>query len=322
MFYLWSVLRWVLICGMFAWSFSTIAAFPDKPITIIVTYSAGGGADVQIRIVARYLEKELGVPVVVRNIVGGGGQTGWDTAAKSRPDGYTWVNLNLPQLISQPAVRETGYTAQSFDPLVMFRDEPSALAVRADNPKSLHELIADAKKQPGKVSMGTTGKWLHTDLALALFEDSANVSFAEVNVEGQTELNRLLLGGHVQAGFGNTSAFYRLTEQLKVLAVAGKKRTPVLPDVPTFEEQGFPGVDSPVTMGLGVPKGTPPDIVNPLSARLYKLFKTNDSLNKDLEKAGGSPWFLMNREESIRLFEEKRAAILKAYKSRGIKIRE
>lgn len=321
MFYLWSVIRWVLTCSMFAWPFSTIAAFPDKPITIIVTYSAGGGADVQIRIVARYIEKELGVPIVVRNVVGGGGQTGWDTAAKSKPDGYTWVNINLPQLISQPAVRETGYTAQSFEPLVMFRDEPSALAVRADNPKSLHDLITDAKKQPGKVSMGTTGKWLHTDLALALFEDSAKVSFAEVNVEGQTELNRLLLGGHVQAGFGNTSAFYRL-DKIKVIAVAGKKRTPVLPDVPTFEELGFPGVDSPVTMGVGVPKGTSPEIVNQLSARLYKLFKTNDSLNKDLEKAGGSPWFLLNREESIRLIEERRVAILNAYKSRGIKIRE
>lgn len=75
-------------------------------------------------------------------------------------------------------------------------------------------------------------------------------------------------------------------------------------------------------MGVGVPRGTPPEIVEQLSARLYKLFKTNDSLNKDLEKAGGSPWFLLNREESIRLFEDKRVAILNAYKSRGIKIRE
>lgn len=312
----------ILTCLLVTWHQPAVAAFPDRPVTIVVTYSAGGEADVQIRIVARYLEKEFGVPFVIRNVVGASGQTGWDEVARGKPDGYTWVNLNLPQIVTQPAVRDTVYKTDSFECLILFREQATALAVRAENKSTLAELVEAARKQPGKVTIGVGGKWTQHDLGFFLFEAATKANFAEVDIDGQAELNRLLLGGHVQGGFGNVSAYYRLGDKVRVLAVASKTRTPELPNVPTFEEAGFPGVVSQVTMGLGVAKGTPSQIVESVSARLHQLFKTNETLNKDLEKAGGSPWFLLSREESIRYIREKRAVIVNALKDRGIKVRD
>ena len=127
-----------------------IAAFPDRPITLVVTYSAGGEADVQLRIVAKYLEKEFGVPFIIRNVVGAGGQVGWDKVALEPADGYTWVNYNLPQIVVQPLVRHTGYTPQNFEPLILFRDDPSVLAMPKDDAITVQALVDEARKKPGQ----------------------------------------------------------------------------------------------------------------------------------------------------------------------------
>jgi len=303
---------------------STLAAqatFPEKPITLIVTYSAGGEADVQVRIVARHMEKEFGVPFVVKNVVGAGGQAGWDEVARGATDGYTWVNFNLPQVAIQPAVRKTVFKLESLEPLVLFRDDPSVLAVRKDDPTTLQQLLDKARQQPGKLPIAVTGKWTQHHLTFLFLESAAKTKFAEVNVDGQAEVNRLLLGGHVTAGLGNSSAFYRMQDQAKVLAIAAKKRISTLPNTPTFDELGVKGVYSSVIMGLAVAKGTSPDIINTVSERLYKMFKTNDALKQDLEKAGVTP-ALYNRDEAIKLVAESRGPILEALKEHGIKVNE
>ena len=299
---------------------TAMAAFPEKPITLIVTYSAGGEADVQTRIVARHLEKEFGVPFVIKNVVGAGGQAGWDELARSAPDGYTWVNYNLPQVVIQPAVRQTAYKLESLEPLVLYRDDPSVLAVRKDDPITLQQLIERARKEPGKVPVAVTGKWTQHHLSFLFLESSAKVKFGEVNVDGQAEVNRLLLGGHVAAGFGNSSAFYRMQDQTRVLAVASKVRMSTLPNAPTFEEQGIKGVLSSVIMGLAVVKGTNPALMNQLSARIHKMFQTNQALKQDLEKAGVNP-VVLDRTASVKLVAESRSAILDALKGHGIKVR-
>ncbi len=300
--------------------FVAAAAYPEKPITLVVTYSAGGEADVQMRIVARHLEKEFGVPFVVKNVVGAGGQMGWDDVARGKADGYTWVNFNLPQLVLQPAVRQTYYKAESFEPLILFRDDPSVLVVRGDDPVTLEQLVQAARKEPNKVPIAVTGKWTQHHLTFLFWESAAKAKLGEVNVDGQAEVNRLLLGGHVRAGFGNSSAFFRMGDKVKVLAVAAKRRSPTLPHAPTFEELGYEGVLSSVNMGLAVAKGTPRDIVEQVSGRLYAMFKTNEALRQDLEKAGASP-ALLNRSEALGLVEERRKAILEALREHGIKTR-
>lgn len=298
------------------------AAFPEKPVNLVVTYAAGGDADVQLRVAARYLEKEFGVPFIVRNVVGASGQIAWDQVARGPADGYTWVNINLPQMVTQPAARETSYRLENFEPLILFREQATALATAADSKVTISDLVSAARKDPGQVPLGVGGKWTHHDLGFYLFEAAAKARFAEVDVDGQAEINRLLLGHHLGAAFGNVSAFQRMSSQFRVLAVASKARTPELPDSPTFEEQGFPGVISVVTMGLGMAKGAPAPLVESIAARVHRLFKTNQQLSKDLERVGGSPWFLLDREQSIRYMGEKRAVILDALRARGMKLRE
>lgn len=316
--------RLFILVALLAWlgSVPAFAAFPDKAINLVVTYAAGGEADVQLRVVARYLEKEFGVPFVIRNVVGASGQIGWDQVARAQADGYTWVNINLPQMVTQPAARETAYRLESFEPLILFREQATALATAADSKVTLPGLVAAARKQPGQVPLGIGGKWTQHDLGFYLFEAAAKVRFSQVDVDGQAEINQLLLGRHLDAAFGNVSAFQRMSSKFRILAVASKERTPELPDSPTFEEQGFPGVVSVVTMGLGVARGTPGSLVETIAARVYQLFKTNQALSKDLEKVGGSPWFLLDREQSIRYIGEKRTAILDALEARGMKLRK
>src|SRR5579871_1337517 len=175
-------------------SLSAYGAFPEKPINLVVTYAAGGEADVQLRVVGRYLEKEFGVPFVVRNVVGASGQVGWDQVARGQADGYTWVNMNLPQMVTQPAARETTDRLENFEPLILFREQATALATAADNSVTLSGLIAAARRQPGQVPLGVGGKWTQHDLGFYLFEAAARVSFSEVDVDGQAEINQLLLG--------------------------------------------------------------------------------------------------------------------------------
>lgn len=310
--------RLVVCAVLLVYSSVAMASYPDRPITLVVTYSAGGEADVQMRIVARYLEKEFGVPFVVRNVVGAGGQIGWDKVALGSADGYTWVNYNLPQVVVQPLVRHTNYTVDSFEPLILFRDDPSVLAVRKDNPSTLETLVDKARKEPGKVPIAVTGKWTQHDLTFQFLEDAAKVKFVEINVDGQAEVNLLLLGDQVPTGFGNSSAFYRMRNQYRVIAVAAKKRIGTLPDAPTFEEAGFPGVISSVIMGLAVAKGTNPEIIKQVSDRLYHMFETNEALRNDLEKAGAPP-VVLSRDEAIQLIAERRDTISKSLKAHGIK---
>ena len=316
--------RLVVLVASLAWlaGLPALAAFPEKPITLVVTYAVGGDADVQMRVVARYLEKEFSVPFVVRNVVGASGQLAWDQVARGQTDGYTWVNINLPQMVTQPAARETTYRLENFEPLVLFREQATALATAAESKVTISELVSAARKQPGQLPLGVGGKWTHHDLGFYLFEAAANVRFSEVDVDGQAEIVQLLLGRHLDAAFGNVPGFLRMGSKIRILAVASKGRTPELPDAPTFEELGFPGVVSVVTMGIGVAKGTPLTLVNSIAPRLHRLFKTNQELTKDLEKVGGSPWFLLDREQSIRYIAEKRGLILGALKARGMKLRE
>ena len=282
---------------------AAMAAFPERPVTLIVTYSAGGEADVQMRIVGKYLEKEFGVPFIVKNVVGAGGQIGWDKVARDEPDGYTWVNYNLPQIVVQPMVRHTNYSPDSFEPLILFRDDPSVLAVRNDDSITLKGLVAEARKEPGKVPIATTAKWTQHDLSFQYFQNAAKAKFIQIPVDGQAEVNLMLLGKDVRAGFGNLSAFYRLRDQYKVIGVAAKKRSEILPNAPTFAEEGFPGVLSSVVMGIAVAKGTDPKLVKELSERLHHMFETNAALRKDLERAGAPP-VVFNREEEKKVIAE------------------
>lgn len=296
---------------------AAMAAFPERPVTLIVTYSAGGEADVQMRIVGKYLEKEFGVPFIVKNVVGAGGQIGWDKVARDEPDGYTWVNYNLPQIIVQPMVRHTNYSPESFEPLILFRDDPSVLAVRKDDPITLKDLIAEARKEPGKVPIATTSKWTQHDLTFQYLQDAAKAEFIQVPVDGQAEVNLMLLGKHVRAGFGNSSAFYRLRDKYNVIGVAAKKRSEMLPDAPTFAEQGFPGVLSSVVMGIAVAKGTDPKLVKNLSVRLYRMFETNAELRKALENAGAPP-VVFNRDEAKKVIAETAETISATLKAHGV----
>lgn len=312
----------LLIAGGFLMlgSGAALAAFPEKPITLVVTYSAGGEADVQMRIVARHMEKEFGVPFVIKNVVGAGGQAGWDDIARGSKDGYTWVNYNLPQVVIQPAVRKTTFTLDGLEPLILFRDDPSVLAVRLDDPITLKEIVEKAQKEPAKVPVAVTGKWTQHHLSFLFLEASAKAKFGEVNVDGQAEVTRLLLGGHVVAGFGNSSAFYRLDKQARTIAVAAKKRVATMPNVPTFEELGYKGVLSSVIMGLAVAKGTDPKIIDDVSARLARMFATNDALKKDLETAGAPP-VVLNRAQALELVAESKGPILEAVKKQGVQTR-
>lgn len=248
--------------------------FPNKPIKLIVPWSAGGGTDAIARALARTGEKHLGVPVVVENLPGGTGAVGLGETVKAKPDGYTLALLP----VELGFLKEQGIYPFDFSNFTRFMNlntDPSAFTVKADAPwNNLNELIDYAKKNPKKVKIGHSGTGMLWHLAAAALSLETGAEFTYVPYDGAADAIASVLGRNIDAVTvsGAEVSAQVLAKEMKVLAVFGEKRMDIFPDAPTAREQGIDVVIS-TFRGLGGPAGIPQDRVKILHDGFKKMME-------------------------------------------------
>jgi len=292
--------------------------YPDRPITMIVPYPAGGGVDAMGRLVGQRLSVALGQQVVIENRGGAGGMIGTRDAAKAAPDGYTIVML----LTGISLGENTGYDVnKDFAPIGLVASTPMIVDANPSFPaKSLTDVIALAKKDPGKYSAGTPPAPTVNYFAALLFNQMAGVDITIVTYKGTGPLTTDLLGNHVPLGFNTIPASVSqiAAGQLRGLAVSSTARSAALPDVPTSAESGLPGFEAVQYYGLAAPAGTPRPIVDRLNKELQAILKSDDTKKRmiDLgsEPTPGTP---EDYAANIQREEGKWAALIKKL---GLKI--
>ncbi len=262
--------------------------YPTHPITLIVPYPAGGGVDAMGRIVGQKLSAALGQQVVIENRGGAGGMIGTRDAAKAAPDGYTLVMM----LTGISLGANTGYDVEKdFAPVGVVASTPIVVDANPAFPaKSLADVIALAKKDPGKYSAGTPPAPTLNYFAARLFNMLAGVDITVVTYKGTGPLTTDLLGNHVPLGFNTIPASVSNIQagQLRALAVTSPARSPALPDVPTSAESGLPDFEVVQYYGLAAPAGTPRPIVERLNKELQIILKS-DEMKKRLVQEGSEP---------------------------------
>ena len=274
-------------------SASPVAAedFPNRPVTIIVASTPGGGTDIVSRIVAGQLSKQLGQPFIVENIAGAGSLTGTVVAAKARSDGYTLqTGLNASMAVNPSLFANLPYDpVRDFVPVGMLAEFPFAVVVSNNFPAhSIQELIALAKARPGEINYASAGNGTGQHLSMELFKLMTGVNIAHVPYRGAAPAYADVMSGQVPVFFDNlASALGQIKGgSVRALAVTGKQRSPLLPDVPTVAESGVPGYEYYVWFGLWAPKNTPQPIIEKLHAEVTKALASPAVKERILADAG------------------------------------
>ena len=254
--------------------------YPSKPIKIIAPVQPGGGVDLVARQIGDRLGKALGQPVVVENQSGGGGVVGSLATARAAPDGYTLMVGYVGTHGTNPAVRKLPYDAiKDFTPIAMIGGTPNILVVPPGVPaNNLREFIAYAKANPGKLSYGSSGPGTLTHLAMEQFKVATDLDIVHVPYRGIGPAFADILGGQTQAMLPGLAAALPHIKAGKVrpLAVTGRKRHPLVPDVPTFEESGFTGFDGVQWYGIVGPANLPAPIVARLNDEINRMLESTD----------------------------------------------
>ena len=272
------------------------SAYPDRPIRLVVGAAPGGGTDVSARLVADLLGKELGVAVVVLNKPGGAAAMATDYVAKADPDGYTLMLSNADGATILPAVKDVPYDIlKDFTYIARVLQAPEVLAVNANSPfKTLGDLIAFAKTNPGKLNCGTTGVGSASDLSAILLETRAGIKLTRVPYKGSGPVLVDLVGGQIDLSIPTLSGTlpYISSGKVRILAVTSDKRDPAVPDVPTTAEAGVAGFTVNLWFGILGPANLPAPIKDRLEKAVLAVLNTDNarSLYKtagyDLDPAG------------------------------------
>jgi tripartite-type tricarboxylate transporter receptor subunit TctC len=266
------------------------AAYPDRPIKMIVPWAAGGDTDAICRVIASSMEKHLGKPVVIVNITGASGTVGAREAKKAAPDGYTILSVHdFIHTTYHTGVGELTY--KDFDPVCLQTSTPSVFAAYAKTPwNSMKELIEDAKKRPEQITLGATlGSTSH--FFPAMVGQTAGIKWKFVSYEGTAPRMTALLGGHVLLGETNLTQLDKVKAgQLKMFAIATAKRLAEVPDVPTLKELGIDIVYA-VNRGILAPKGTPEAALAKLEEACAKAAK-DPAVMESMKKQGTFVEFL------------------------------
>jgi len=249
--------------------------YPTRPITIIVPFSAGGGADVIARIIADGLDKQLGQRVIIENVTGAGGTTAVRRAAQAAPDGYTMVTVTPGTHAAAPAMyKNLGYDpVNGFEMVGLTGTTPIVLVARADLPaKNMAELVAYLKANEKKVTLAHVGPGSMTHLACSMLDSIIGINPVAAAYRGTPPLMQDLLTGRVDYTCQQPNGVISLVKQgsIRAFVIADDQRTPSLPDVPNADEAGYPGFKSTAWNGLVMPKGTPDAIVNKVNQALAK----------------------------------------------------
>lgn len=269
----------------------THAAFPDKPVRIIVPFAPGGGTDLVARSMTTVMAQELGQPVIIDNKPGAGTLIGTDAAAKSPADGYTMVMATVAHVVNPSIQPKLPYNHdKAFAPVMLVGVSPNVLVVRDSSPyKSVKDIIAAAKAAPGKLSFASQGAGTSAHLAGELFKNLTGTNLTHIPYRGAGPALTDLLGGQVDVMFATAAAVGTMVEsgRLRALAVttATRSNSHVLSKVPTVAESGVPGYVADSWYGLFVPAGTPADVIDKLNSAAKKAVHT-DAFRKKMEAEG------------------------------------
>lgn len=252
--------------------------YPSRPVRLIVPFAAGGGTDLIARTIGDAISRDLGQPLIVENKPGGGTVIGSDAVAKSSPDGYTLLIATFAHAANPALVAKLPYvTEKAFAPVALIGRSPNVLVVRADKPwKSVADVVAAARANPGKFSFGSQGNGTSAHLAGALFENLAKVELIHVPYKGAGPAITDLLGGQIDMMFATASAVGQFIDsgKLRALAVTTTERSPALAGVPTIAEGGVAGYAAESWYGIYVPTGTPRDVIARLNQAIRRAVQT------------------------------------------------
>ena len=267
------------IAASLASNFGAVAAdYPTRPVTIVVAFPPGGPSDVLARIVGRKLEQILGVPFIVENRPGAGGNIAAEQVARAAPDGYTLLNGNNSILATNAALyKKINFDAEKdFAPLSIIGTQGSILVVNPKVPaKTLAELIALAKANPGKLNYASSGYGAAAHLAGELFKTEAKIDIVHVAYKGAAPALQELIAGQTQMMFATAASVVGHIKAglVRPLAVTTLARIPAFPDIPTMDELGVKGFDATTWHGFVAPAATPKDVVDTLSRAIVAALK-------------------------------------------------
>lgn len=271
------------LAGALALSFTVLAppaawaAFPDKPLHIVVPFAPGGGTDAITRSLGVGMSQALGQPVIVDNKPGAGTLIGSEFVAKSAPDGYTLVMATFAHAVNPGLQPKMPYdTDKAFAPVALIGVSPNVLVVRAESPyKTVAELVAAAKATPGKLTFASQGNGTSAHLAGELFKNLAKVELTHIPYRGAGPAMTDLLGGQVDMMFATASAVRPFVDsgKMRALGVTTARRSPAYASVPTLAEAGVPGYAAESWYGLYVAAKTPKDVIDRLNAAVKKAVK-------------------------------------------------
>jgi tripartite-type tricarboxylate transporter receptor subunit TctC len=277
------------------------ASYPSRQLTYLISFDPGGQSDREARRQQPLLEQYLGRKVVVDYKVGGSGALGWSEVAHARPDGYLFVGINVPTVILQPLLQDTGYETSHLRPVALFQRTPVGLAVPVNSPfVTLDDLVKAAKARPGILTIGGSGTFTAPHLAAVRLNELTGVRTTYVPFSGSATSITAFLGGHVSANFGFSDDLVRYHDRMRVLAIATEARFPELPDVPTFRELGIDLVEA-VDRGVAVPGGTPEAVVAKLESVFLRI--ANDPAIQKAQRRDGMVPLAMNSEESSKYID-------------------
>jgi len=266
-------------------------AYPDKPLTMIVPFSAGGTTDILARIVGQALGQELGQTIIIENKPGAGGNIGAQQASRAKADGYTlFMGTVGTHAINQALYKKLPYDpVKDFAPLSRVANVPNLLVAHPSRPyKTVQEMIAYAKKHPGEVTYGSPGSGASPHVSGALFQSMTGAELTHVPYKGSAPAISDLLGNQIAVMFDNMpSAIQHVRSgKLRPIAVTTAKRSPELPDVPTIAEAGVPGYEATSWFGLWAVAGTPAPILTKLQTALTKVLKDPVVAKKIADQGG------------------------------------
>lgn len=251
------------------------AAFPERPVTLVVPFAAGGSTDVVARVIAEKMSADLGQQVIVQNVAGAGGSLGAGNVARAEPDGYTILMGTVATHALNPLIlKNKPYDAESdFAPVSLLVLVPNVLVVNPELPaESVEELLALLKAEPDKWSYASSGNGTPLHLSGELFKSMAGVTMEHIPYKGSGPALNDLLGNQVSVMFDNlpSSSAHIKAGTLRALAVTTAERAPSFPDIPTMAEAGLPGYETYTWNALFAPKDTPKEVVDRLNAAAVK----------------------------------------------------
>ena len=266
-------------------------SFPSRPVRFIVGFTPGGGVDINARLLAIKLSEQLGQQVVVENKPGAGTNIANEYVAKSAADGYTLLFNSAAFAVNLALYRNPPYALRDFAPVSVFSESVNLLVVSASLPaRTLQDLVAMARERPGSLNYSSAGAGTTQHMAAELFKLKSGTDIVHVPYKGSAPALTALIAGEVQLSFSNTVAINQHVRggRLRALAVAGAKRTDLMPDVPTMKEAGVEGVEVPLWFGLLAPAATPREVVQILASGVAKAARSPD-LRQKLIDQGADP---------------------------------